>query len=285
VPADLQTRIERTQCANKPSLEENTLVYGEFATRGQRDWMAVCAFDGPQWLLFHHWGGPARCQGDGVAFPRQMTLAKSPAPALRSLARAYGREVPPLDHDGLVQVDEIETVTLYCSGGRWTVVAQQRNLDSETRAAVERLVRAAPGGFPQVPQRIRDRMTADGCRIPRRLVGTGFNLISGEFARRGQKDWAVICSGAVRWAIRVYWGGASRCGPLDRAGDNADLLDEWEIRTMSAARLLDAQAAHPDPGSRRLSQITHDAIYFGNEKGSTAYYCLAGKWAAILTGD
>jgi len=282
IPSDLQARIDRQGCTNNPSLQQKTIAYGEFAARGQRDWVALCAFDG-SWILFYRWGGPAKCEGDGVHFLAKMTLERSSLVAMRRLAQQQERKVPLLVHDGIVESDAIETATLYCSAGLWTEVTRQRQLDADTLAALRRLVRRPPNDFPKIPEPVRDRMTADGCRILKRLIGTGFNLISGQFARRGQVDWAVICSGNARWSIRVYWGGDARCGPLDQEGENFELLDERTISTVSSTQLQKMQAAHPDgPG---VARFTHDSVNFGSEKGSTAYYCNAGKWLSVLTGD
>jgi hypothetical protein len=178
VPADLQARIDRQGCVNKPSLQQKTIVYGEFAAHGQRDWVAMCAFDG-QWILFYRWGGPAKCEGDGVHFPWKMTLARSSPVAMRRLAQQQERKVPVLVHDGIVEIDDIETTTLYCSAGRWTEVTRQRRLEADTLAALRRLVRRSPNDFPEIP---------------------GFNLISGQFARRGQGDWkgSYFCTGGPR---------------------------------------------------------------------------------------
>jgi hypothetical protein len=88
-------------------------------------------------------------------------------------------------------------------------------------------------------------MLADGCRITQ--AGTprdanpvrgnavrGYeaplpltNVISGEFAARGQRDWAALCSANGRSTIHVYWGGPSTCATAFTAHNDVDLLEDY----------------------------------------------------------
>src|SRR5258706_346564 len=133
--------------------------------------------------------------------------------------------------------------------GVFTAAAQQPNTsppDPWTEAA-QRVERLSPNRFPAVPSGVRQKMIADGCRVPQLLTPRdtklerdfgGFvrgyepppkptNVISGEFAERGQHDWAALCSSKGRSVIRVYWSGLSTCQPSFKSRKDVDLLEDY----------------------------------------------------------
>jgi hypothetical protein len=77
-------------------------------------------------------------------------------------------------------------------------------------AADSATVRLSPTAFPELPPDIVRALLARGCRIPQEWgVEKPHNVIRGEFARRGQTDWAVLCSRNMESALLVFWGGAA----------------------------------------------------------------------------
>lgn len=55
--------------------------------------------------------------------------------------------------------------------------------------------RLQPNAFAQLPAKILRYLEAHQCTIPQNYADQlPHNVIRGEFARRGQRDWAVLCS-------------------------------------------------------------------------------------------
>ena len=48
------------------------------------------------------------------------------------------------------------------------------------------------------------------CLIPQGILDHT-NAIEGEFAIKGQKDWAVLCSINGKSSIHIFWGGSKKC--------------------------------------------------------------------------
>ena len=48
------------------------------------------------------------------------------------------------------------------------------------------------------------------CLIPQGIFDHT-NAIEGEFAMKGQKDWAVLCSINGKSSIHIFWGGPKKC--------------------------------------------------------------------------
>ena len=103
------------------------------------------------------------------------------------------------------------------------------------------------------------------------------NVIHGQFARRGQTDWAVLCSKAGQSTILIFWGKASTCaGELNTEKDD----DIRYIEPVSEADIL-GDADPPTPGLMK-----HQAIDDGLDgKGSTVYYCTDGQWKVVAGAD
>src|ERR671937_183045 len=73
-------------------------------------------------------------------------------------------------------------------------------------AADAAVLRLPPAAFPQLPRNIVRYLQARGCTVPQTFVSAEpHNVISGEFARRGQTDWAVLCSRGREPSIIVFW--------------------------------------------------------------------------------
>ncbi len=72
-----------------------------------------------------------------------------------------------------------------------------------------RTTRLSPAAFPQLPKAIRRNLQARGCTIPQSFqTSAPHNVIKGEFAKKGQTDWAVLCSKRKVSSILVFWGGS-----------------------------------------------------------------------------
>jgi hypothetical protein len=152
-----------------------------------------------------------------------------------------------------------------------------------------------PDDFPTLPASVRQAITSQGCEIPQSSdEAIPHNIIRGQFARTGQFDWAVVCSGKKLSTILVLWGGQARCskkvwGPfqdeevsrgIDQGLDAVSHHYFIRIRTLPAASLmkrgLTHLAVHP----------SHDTLEFiWPKSGSSVQYCSGGKWVKLSYAD
>lgn len=65
-----------------------------------------------------------------------------------------------------------------------------------------------PTAFPELPKNIVGDLQRRHCKIPQLLHEKRVNVIKGEFAKRGQTDWAALCEVAHTTSILVYWNGS-----------------------------------------------------------------------------
>lgn len=114
-----------------------SVIQGEFAAAGQRDWAALCS-DGSASTVRVVWGGPARCEGGVgtgddlqamtvittgvIGFDRRIT------PAAMTLINFYlkrnGETLPErAAHDAIEDGSEKMSLLYYCHAGRWLTLA------------------------------------------------------------------------------------------------------------------------------------------------------------------
>lgn len=174
--------------------------------------------------------------------------------------------------------------------------------DSSGRSDLERaeaeIPRLPPAAFPELPPALLAALEARGCRIPQiepyDPAGGRDNVISGQFQRPGQTDWAVLCSIDHAASLLVFWGGTpdqvavvTRSAIPERfwlqriSGD--ELGFSWLIRTVSPA---DIKAAEHAFGPSGAPPVDHDGIESAFlDKASNIYYWHQGKWLFLLGAD
>ena len=154
----------------------------------------------------------------------------------------------------------------------------------------------SPSSFSELRRHIVIELTNEGCLIPPgRIDGkiVAKNVISGEFARKGQKDWAILCFKDDHAYIRVFWGGAARCA--DRiehptVGLNAKSIEQWggydlAISPVGRKYILDHYRYGGYEGPKP-PVITHQGIDNAVlEKTSTIHYCHNGSWLELSGAD
>jgi len=165
---------------------------------------------------------------------------------------------------------------------------------SAWQAAGREVRRIPPRDFKQLPPGIVSQLERMNCAIPQRwdhLPDQPLqNVISGEFARKGQRDWAVLCSAAGKSWIQVFWGGPEKCAA--RVGESDDFLQEVEPGKIGYARQIAAADEknilhyQKENGGPPPPRITHLGIDDGfGESGSTVRYCQRGRWLELMGGD
>lgn len=151
-------------------------------------------------------------------------------------------------------------------------------------AEIERLT---PSVFSQLPSRVVSELQRLGCTIPQpgpeTHISRPANVIRGEFAKKGQVDWAVLCSRGRVSAIHIFWGGPSRCDTPVRETEDKTYLQGF-VKGIGYSRLI-----HPitrNRGSMPPKDLDHHAVedaFLG--KASGVIYCDNGKWTHLTGAD
>ncbi|HEX8458181.1 MAG TPA: hypothetical protein VF656_12845 [Pyrinomonadaceae bacterium] len=157
---------------------------------------------------------------------------------------------------------------------------------AQTRPLPVRINKLPPTAFPALPRRIVRELVRRGCTIPQVTVEglemkEPHNVVSGEFAREGQKDWAVLCSRRGLSAIHIFWGRPTRCASIIGAEtDNAERF----IGTADSKYILSHYESYggttPPPPPHHLG--INDGYA---ESASQVHYCHHGKWLLLQGAD
>lgn len=184
-------------------------------------------------------------------------------------------------------------IVVFCSHA----VTQQT---SETGGA--RTIRyLRPLDFKGVPARVRSKLVEGQCLIPQDSDNAvAHNVVSGEFARQGQQDWAAYCSVRGKSKVMVIWGGPSQCsgspfdaGPVNDATVSRDLDDAagnmphgsfWTLAAIPHAELL-VRLKSMKANEELLKSATRDALERSSIAGGNVVDCHNGHWRELWYGD
>lgn len=162
------------------------------------------------------------------------------------------------------------------------------------READAAVVRLSPTAFPQLPRRVRRNLLSRGCTIPQTFADARpHNVISGEFARRGQTDWAVLCSRGGASSILVFWGGSAKSvAELAKGADRNFLQTVGGNGKIGFSRSIGAVGReyihkhYTEYGGPKPPRIDHQGIDDGYlEKASRVLYYHRGKWLELQGAD
>lgn len=156
--------------------------------------------------------------------------------------------------------------------------------------------RLKPNQFTELPQKVIKELESIGCTIPQvYYLERRWNVIHGEFAKKGQKDWAVLCSRNGVSSVLVFWGGQVGEGDcpneIASAEDKAFLqvIGNGQIgfsRAISAVSKRFIESAHKAFGGLEPPPIDHEGIDDEfMDKASVVYYCYKGKWLQLQGSD
>lgn len=164
------------------------------------------------------------------------------------------------------------------------------------RAALanEQAVRLEPSKFTELPQKIIKNLEERGCTVPQTWHDKNLhNAISGEFSRKGQKDWAVLCSVDKISSILIFWnsstGKVAEIGKTDDLGYFQGVTGDGEmgfsrgIYTVDKKYIIDHYNSY---GGTKPPQIDHEGINDAYvEKASTVMYLHRGRWLELQGAD
>lgn len=140
-------------------------------------------------------------------------------------------------------------------------------------------VSLSPKDFPNLPKQVRKKLDEKKCTIPQTKKGKPHNVIRGEFARPGQKDWAAFCQIDGQWKILFVWGGRMKCEDeiLGNAPQGAGLLGPGiEIMPKDLRKWSDDEYFVPEEKSQK------NLIHQVRNGGEKVFSCKDGKWSYWL---
>lgn len=155
-------------------------------------------------------------------------------------------------------------------------------------------VRLSPTSFTSLPKKIVKYLSGRGGTIPQTYMTTEpHNVISGEFAKQGQTDWAVLCSRNRKSSIVIFWRGSTNSiSELANSPDKSYLQTITGDGTIGFSRAIstvgkDYIKSHYDSyGGPRPPRITHQGINVAFvEKASVVLYFYRGRWLELQGAD
>lgn len=166
--------------------------------------------------------------------------------------------------------------------------------DRKRWQATERDIRRlVPRAFPNLPPAVTHHLERRGCRIPQTAYDERpHNVVSGEFARPGQTDWAVLCSVNGSSTILVFWSGEARDVAEIAPGEDLGYLQGMGQGRMGYSRMIGVAGRkfildhHQAYGGVTPPEIDHlgidDAFV---EKASVVHYFHQGQWLRLTGAD
>ncbi len=165
---------------------------------------------------------------------------------------------------------------------------------SEFEPVIRRL---SPSEFSMLPQNVINYLKSHGCTIPQAHdKSQPHNVIRGEFFKKGQKDWAVLCSKKQITSILIFKGGSTN-EVVEIAPSSEDVWLQIfadgvcgfsrEIIVADENTIRHYVKIGKESGQQiELMPIIHDGIedLFVN-KASVVYYYYRGQWIRILGSD
>jgi hypothetical protein len=150
-----------------------------------------------------------------------------------------------------------------------------------------------PPSFKQLPKHIVKTLEIRGCKIPQAYAFENpHNVIQGQFAKKGQNDWAVLCSVNSVSTLLVFWGGSTQCTSEMGKDKNINWLQGvggGEIgysRFISSVAKKQIQEYQGYNGATILQPLLHEGIdvaFIG--KASGVRYCYKSKWVFFSGAD
>ncbi len=159
--------------------------------------------------------------------------------------------------------------------------------------AEREIKRLPPSAFSKLPVAVVKQLEAHGCAIPQVFdKPEPHNVIRGQFARKSQIDWAVLCSKKGSSTILVFWGKPTKCGTELALTEERNFLQEIENGRIGYSRMIAPAGAHyilehyKRYGGAKPPPLDHDGIedaFLG--KASVVHYCYSGKWLRLSDTD
>jgi hypothetical protein len=166
-------------------------------------------------------------------------------------------------------------------------------LQNRLQKADRQITRLSPAEFPSLPSNLVRELQSRRCMIPQQArAKTRENVIKGNFAKRAQVDWAVLCSRNRVSAILVFWGGSEKTpGELAKRADMDFLQDIGNdeigfsrvINPIDRKAILKYSAQSEDLRPPPIDHQGIEDIFEG--KASVVRYFYREKWTELAGED
>jgi len=161
-----------------------------------------------------------------------------------------------------------------------------------------------PDAFKSVPAEVLSKLNQRHCLIPQDVeTPVPHNVVTGEFAHAGQREWAAYCSVNGKSKVVVIWGGREHCSG-DPFGLNEWVDDDavyreadpgqlgripphgsfWKLSVIPRKQVVARQTIGIAEGEL-LKSASHDALQSESLAGVSGVYCERGKWRELWYGD
>lgn len=160
--------------------------------------------------------------------------------------------------------------------------------------AESEIQRLKPSEFPELPEVLVAELQSRGCTIPQLGYPSphSHNVIHGEFAVKGRKDWVVLCSKNRVSSILIFWGGSpENTSEIAEFQDhiflqgqgNGQIFYSRALGVAGQEYILDHYKKYIGPNP---PPIDHEGINdMFVEKASTVHYYNQGKWFKVPGSD
>ena len=153
---------------------------------------------------------------------------------------------------------------------------------------VSKLPRFTTERFAALPPTVREQFRTMNCQVPQTsLTGGPQNVVQGEFAAKGQRDWAALCSDGSSTQVRIVWGGPVRCEGGFAARQDADTLTQPSpgvynySRTITTASIAQLNRVLLRSRAKLSETPAHDGIEDTIDRVTLAHYCAGNHWQTI----
>jgi hypothetical protein len=172
--------------------------------------------------------------------------------------------------------------------------APQAIAQDKWQIADEATLRLKPTAFSRLPKNIVLSLQKRGCTVPQTFSNsTPHNVVRGQFARRGQFDWAILCSRQRVSSILFFWHGSTKSvAEIARADDKDYLQTIDDTPNIGFSREIDVVgkshifAHYREYGGRKPPPITHQGINDAFvEKASSVHYFYRKRWLKLQGAD
>ena len=135
-----------------------------------------------------------------------------------------------------------------------------------------------PAAFPELPGKVVSELQSRKCMVPQFPKGwtmtERINVTRGEFAKPGQKDWAVVCAGATEVTLLIFWNGSEKEPAELPIGER----NAYWFSGLIAQDLLKRKYADKMPALT----MDHDGIGVTNStEQTTIQFFQDGKWTSF----
>jgi len=138
-----------------------------------------------------------------------------------------------------------------------------------------------PAEIRKLPSDLKSELDRRGCTIPSALPLSS-NAVRGQFAKRGEFDWAVLCRSQHITTLLVFRNGSNHVVIELSVMPNNDGVSDWYIRPVGKDFIQRHYVAYGGP---KPPPINHDGIESGDEHASIVFYCYKGKWLHLQGAD